>query len=70
MEALRPQITGDEINGVGESAPRRPSVVFWATDPKDIPFGNLQRWFFTNEPPGTELATERARLRMLLEYGR
>lgn len=67
MEALRPQITGDAINGVGESSPRRPGVVFWATNPDDIAFGPVQRWFFTNEPPGTELATERARRRVVLD---
>ena len=67
MAALRPQITGDAINGVGESSPRRPGIVFWATNPDDIPFGAVQRWFFTKEPPGTELAAERAKRKVMLE---
>ncbi len=67
MTALRPNINGDDINGVGETAPRRPRVVFWAPDPGDIPFGNVQRWFYTNEPPGTELAVERAKRKVVLD---
>ncbi|MCO5088569.1 MAG: 4Fe-4S dicluster domain-containing protein [Methylobacteriaceae bacterium] len=67
MVALRPHVTGEEINGVGENEPRRPDVVFWATNPDDIPFGGVQRWFFTKETPGTELAAERARRRVVLE---
>ena len=67
MTALRPAITGDEINGVGDSAPCRPQVVFWAPDPRDIPFGDVQRWFYTNEPPGTDLAVERAKRKVVLD---
>lgn len=67
MAALRPAISGEAINGVGDATPRRPDVVFWALNPDDIPFGGVQRWFFTQEPPGTELAVERAKRRVVLD---
>ena len=48
--ALRPQISGNEINGLGEATFRRPSTVYWAPNPADIPHGEMQNWFFTVDP--------------------
>lgn len=45
--ALAPSVSGNTINGLGEDAPRRPRVVYWATDPDTIPHGSMQRWFYT-----------------------
>jgi len=56
--ALMPAVSGNAINGLGEGAPRRPQVVYWAPDPDTIPHGAAQRWFYTrNDTP--ELAEER-----------
>lgn len=67
MMALLPQVTGNEINGLGETAVRRPAVVYWAPNPDDIPFGEVQKWFYRREPPDPELMRERARRREILE---
>lgn len=62
-----PDITGNEINGVGETSVRRPEMVFWAPDPEDIAFGEVQKWFYQCEPDDPELMKERARRRAILE---
>ena len=57
--ALLPEVSGNAINGLGEAAPRRPQVIYWAPDPDTIPHGAAQRWFYQrNDSP--ELAEERA----------
>lgn len=48
--AHRPEISGNAINGLGETEPRRPRMVYWAPDPDDIPHGGMQRWFYTVDP--------------------
>lgn len=48
--ALRPDVSGNDINGLGEAAFRRPEVVYWATDTRTIPHGDMQKWFFTVDP--------------------
>ena len=67
MMALRPAITGDELNGVGETEVRRPSMMFWAPDPDDIAFGEVQRWFYQHEAPEPDRLAERAKRRAMLE---
>ena len=39
-------LSGNDINGRGETVPRAPRMVYWATDPDDIPQGAMQRWFY------------------------
>jgi epoxyqueuosine reductase QueG len=57
--ALMPDVSGNTINGLGETAPRRPSVVYWAKDPAAIPHGAAQLWFYRqNDHPA--LAEARA----------
>jgi len=43
QEALWPEISGNEINGLGETEVRRPSPIYW--HPSDMtPHGKLQDW--------------------------
>ena len=42
MVTRLPEITGNEINGLGETLARRPDHVFWAPDPNDIAFGECR----------------------------
>ena len=43
MVSLLPEITGNEINGLGETEVRRPHMVYWAPEPDDIEFGEVQK---------------------------
>jgi NAD-dependent dihydropyrimidine dehydrogenase PreA subunit len=67
MVSRLPEITGNEINGVGETEVRRPRMVYWAPDPDDIEFGEVQKWFYQHEPPDPVLMEERARRKAILE---
>jgi len=68
MVALRPAgITGMAINGLGEAEVRRPTLVYWAPDPDDIPFGEVQKWFYLQEPQDPVLMQERSRRREILD---
>ncbi len=67
MESLRPQVTGNEINGLGETGVRRARLVYWAPDPDDIAFGEVQKWFYRREPQDPELMKERARRKAILD---
>ena len=58
--ALRPDISGNAINGLGEDTPRRPRMVYWAPDPDTIPHGQMQRWFYKANPDHPR-STARAR---------
>ncbi len=40
-----PAVSGNDINGVGEEARRRPSPIYWHP-PDAIPHGKLQLWFY------------------------
>lgn len=44
--ALVPEISGNVINGVGETEVRRPRYVYWH-DPDSLPHGEMQKWFYT-----------------------
>lgn len=48
--ARAPSVAGNTINGLGEATHRRPTMVYWAPDPDDIPHGEMQRWFYTTRP--------------------
>lgn len=63
--ALTPEIAGNTINGLGETAPRQPSLVYWAPDPDTIAHGAMQRWFYGVDPGNPHLKRareERAKL--------
>ncbi len=63
--AVAPAVSGNSINGLGEMDRRQPRMVYWAPDPDDIPHGELQRWFYTVEPPDPAMATARIERRKL-----
>ncbi len=47
--ALMPDISGNVINGLGETEVRPPSPIYWQT-PELSPFGPLQEWFYSQSP--------------------
>jgi epoxyqueuosine reductase len=57
--ALKPAISGNAINGLGEMAPRRPRMVYWAQDPDTIAHGAMQRWFYQVDPGNPHLVRAR-----------
>lgn len=58
--ALKPEISGNTLNGLGEDTPRRPTPVYWQ-DPETIPHGAMQSWFSTRDmiPEIDEIAARR-----------
>ena len=67
MVARRPDVSGNTINGVGETEPRPPELVFWATNPDEIAFGDVQKWFYMCQPDSPEMAKERAKRQLVLD---
>ncbi len=65
--ALAPEVTGNEINGLGEPAFRRAVKVYWAEDPDTIPHGQMQRWFYTVDPGLPDFARLRAERQAVLD---
>jgi len=47
--ALVPERSGNSINGLGEDAIRRPSPIYWH-DPDLLAHGEMQKWFYTQNP--------------------
>ncbi len=58
-----PAVSGNAINGVGETAVRRPTPVYWFP-PDDTPHGPLQRWFLGRLTPKV-LAAREVRQRLI-----
>ena len=44
--ALMPKVSGNTINGLGETEHRKPSKVYWH-DPATLAHGEMQKWFYT-----------------------
>jgi len=57
--ALMPAVSGNAINGMGETAVRQASPVYWH-DPDSIAHGELQKWFYTQDPDNVAVAKARA----------
>lgn len=57
--ALMPATSGNTVNGMGETAFRRASHVYWH-DPDSIAHGELQKWFYTQDPDNEAIAKARA----------
>jgi epoxyqueuosine reductase len=57
--ALRPDVSGNAINGLNETQARAPRMVYWAPNPDDIPHGAMQRWFYQVDPANPDLARAR-----------
>lgn len=58
--ALIPDISGNAVNGLGETGRRPARMVYWAPDPDDIPHGPMQRWFYTRDADDPHLKQARA----------
>lgn len=56
--ALRPPVSGNAINGVGETEVRRPSPIYWH-DPDKLPHGEMQKWFYTQHTDNEAIARAR-----------
>ena len=65
--AALPGVKGNDINGLGETAVRRPRMVWWAPDPDQIEHADAQRWFYQHETDDERLMAERAKRRAVLE---
>lgn len=65
--ALKPAVSGNAINGLGETARRRPRPVYWATDPDTIAHGAMQRWFYRADPDNPHVNAARAARAELLK---
>jgi epoxyqueuosine reductase len=57
--ALVPEISGNTINGMGETEFRKASRVYWH-DPDTIEHGELQKWFYTQDPDNPAINEARA----------
>lgn len=62
-----PDVSGNDINGLGERGFRRPDWVYWAPDPSDIAHGNMQRWFYTVQPDAEPIVRARADRQVILD---
>lgn len=60
MLAAMPEVSGDVVNGVGETHPRRPRMIYWAPDPDEIPHGDVQRLFYERSAKVPAFTTARA----------
>ena len=55
---LVPETSGNTINGVGEEGFRRASPIYWH-DPDTLVHGDLQKWFYTQDPDNVAIAKAR-----------
>ena len=62
-----PEISGNEVNGLGETDFRRPSYVYWGNDPDDTAHGEVQKWFYTVDPGLEEFSKLRAARQKILD---
>ena len=62
-----PDVSGNTINGLGETEFRRPRIVYWSPDPNDIPHGDLQRWFYSVNPNEPSIVSRRAERQKILD---
>ena len=63
--ALWPDVSGNDLNGLGETKVRRPSPIYWQT-PDLTPFGPLMQFFVDHAPRDedlykTQMETDRIR---------
>ena len=48
QRALWPDISGNDINGLGETARRQPSAIYWHPPRRQHPFADVQTWMLRN----------------------
>lgn len=63
---LAPAVSGNDINGLGEQTFRPAKHVYWH-DPEQLPHGDLQRWFYTQNPDNPAIEAARAERAAIME---
>jgi len=61
-------ISGNGINGLGETESRRPTPIMWH-DPDILAHGELQKWFWAQGAKAPEMAEKRAERQKLIDAG-
>ena len=64
--ALMPARSGNTVNGLGETEFRRALPVYWH-DPDTIEHGELQKWFYTQDPDNEVIAQAHAARAKILD---
>ena len=64
--ALLPSVSGNAINGMGESKFRRAKPIYWH-DPATLHHGELQKWFYTQNPDSKAINKAREERAEILE---
>ena len=64
--ALMPEISGNEINGLGEIERRKPSKVYWH-DPESLAHGEMQKWFYTQNAHDPHIMKARENRQVILD---
>ena len=68
LMALWPDnISGNAINGVGETEVRKPDIVWWATENDTSSFADMQQWFYRHEPKDETLMALRRKRRDIID---
>ena len=62
---LWPSVSGNAINGLGETERRRPSPVYWH-EPHRIPHGPVQGYFYKKFLHSDDVVAERARRQRII----
>ena len=65
--AIKPAISGNEINGLDDPDVRRPRMVYWAPEPSKIPHGEMQGYFYQQSAKVPEFGDRRAQRIALTE---
>jgi ferredoxin len=58
QQALYPEVSGNTINGLGERQIRRADPIYWH-EPASLAHGELQKWFYTQDPDNPAIAEAR-----------
>ncbi len=64
--ALMPEISGNDVNGLGETLQRRASRVYWH-DPDTLAHGQMQNWFYTQNADDRDVIEAREERQKLLD---
>ena len=64
--ALRPEITGNAINGLGERRGRKAQPIYWHA-PETLAHGEMQKWFYTQDPNNAAIEAARRDRAKILE---
>jgi len=65
--ALRPETSGNTVNGLGEDKFRRPRMVYWSPDPDKIAHGDMQQYFYRQSGKVPEFSASRAERQKILD---